>query len=122
MQPTEPEPIPTEDPLLSQTCAYLQDNILFADGIHRLARLMGTNRNTLNQCFKTHLGVGPMTWLRNLRLDTAAEEIARTSDSIIEIAFSVGFDNPNNFSTAFRRRFGCSPREHRQNCKTQRFS
>ena len=37
-----------------------------------------------------------------------------TDKSITEIAASVGYENPNKFSSAFKKMFARSPREYRK--------
>ena len=108
--------------LISETCKLLGENPDFDEGIEALSRKVGTNRNKLNAAFKEEFGVGPMSWLRNQRLDKAAERIVCTDRSIIEIALDAGYADPNNFSTAFKRRFSISPRDYRQKCKRQRYA
>lgn len=108
--------------LIAETCKMLNDNPDFDEGIEALSRKVGTNRNKLNAAFKERFGVGPMSWLRNQRLDQAAERIVCTDRNIIEIALDAGYGDPNNFSTAFKRRFNYCPRDYRKKCSRQRFA
>lgn len=101
-----------EDRLLNEVCAFLASEPCFCSGTEALAGLFATNRTTLNALFKSHLGVGPITWHRQVRLDQAADLLVRTNLSVLQIALAVGYENPCNFSTAFKRHHGKGPREY----------
>ena len=47
------------------------------------------------------------------RFEAAAEMLARPDLKIIDIAYSLGYEDPSHFSRAFRRMIGQSPREFR---------
>jgi AraC-like DNA-binding protein len=54
--------------------------------------------------------------VRRLRLDRCAARLADPADpaTVTAVAAAHGFDDPTSFSRAFRRRYGCSPREMRR--------
>jgi AraC-like DNA-binding protein len=53
--------------------------------------------------------------VRGLRLERCATILADPTNgaTVSAVAAAHGFDDPTSFSRAFRRRFGCSPREVR---------
>jgi AraC-like DNA-binding protein len=53
-------------------------------------------------------------YLREQRLVRAQELLATTGQQIQAIADTVGFKRPGDFTTAFRLRFGLTPREYRK--------
>ncbi len=63
------------------------------------------------------LGISPGDWVRTERLAGAARDLLRPvvkPPSIAEIASSWGFSDQANFTRAFRRQYGMSPREYRR--------
>jgi AraC-like DNA-binding protein len=56
----------------------------------------------------------PHQYLTRHRLARAALMLRRSARSVTEICFEAGFESPGSFSTLFRRHFGLSPREFRQ--------
>ncbi len=63
-------------------------------------------------------GVSPAEWIRTERLTGAARDLrqrATRPPTISEIACSWGFPDQANFTRAFRREYGVSPREYRRN-------
>lgn len=106
--------------MVRSACGFLEVNIARTVGVEELASRMGTNRNTLNKAFNQVFGVGPMTWLRQRRCAVAAQLLREGSESILNIALSVGYEDPNNFSTAFRKIYDQGPMEFRKKFKTQK--
>lgn len=111
---------PPTTPMVRSACGFLEGNLACAVGVEELAARVGTNRNTLNRAFNQVFGVGPMTWLRRRRCEVAAQLLREGSESILNIALSVGYEDPNNFSTAFRKIYDQGPMEFRKKFRRQR--
>ncbi len=101
--------------LVEKTCQFLKESIQEKHSIESLARVMCSNRNTLNQVFKQKLGCTVFHWLRIQRLYIAKKKLRTTQLTIQEICESIGYENPANFATTFRRINGCTPSECREN-------
>ena len=83
-------------------------------GLIELAHRVSTNQTRLGRAFQTHLGMSIFEYLREQRLVRAQELLATTDRQIQQIADAVGFKRPGDFTTAFRLRFGITPREYRK--------
>lgn len=69
-----------------------------------------------SKCFKLfakYFGQTPNVYLTQYRLDKSIELLCDTSMSITEIALSVGFNGASYYAETFRRWFGKSPTEFR---------
>ncbi|MGD9159319.1 MAG: AraC family transcriptional regulator [Desulfobacteraceae bacterium] len=86
-----------------------------------LGRLVGTNRNKLNRGFREIYGDTVFNVLRNARMARAWSLLEKTDLSLSEIAFSVGYNNQANFTTAFRKQFGKTPKTVRRDILLNRF-
>lgn len=86
--------------------------------IAELAQRAGTSRRSFNLRFRAAYGISAIDYLRAKRLDAAREALVHRRLSVAEAAYFVGYSNPANFATAFRRRFGCAPSE----CRDTRIS
>ena len=75
---------------------------------------MGTNRNQLNDVFKTRYGLTVFAWLLKKRMSLAQKLLKTTAFSILQVGDQVGYPDSNNFSTAFKREYKLSPRDYRQ--------
>lgn len=69
---------------------------------------------TLKDCFKAVYGKPIHTFLREYRMQAATKLLITTKLSVAEIAGTVGYENPNKFSTAFKEIIGLSPSEYRK--------
>ncbi len=78
-----------------------------------LCRTQGVSRATLYRLFEPLGGVAAYILAARLRETHRALLAPDETRSIAEIALGVGFFDPGAFSRAFRRRYGCSPRELR---------
>ncbi len=78
-----------------------------------LARTVRLTPGYLSTLFRQVFGIPFQDWLVSARLERAKILLLTTSAKVYEIAAQVGFDDPNYFSTAFRKRFGQTPNQFR---------
>jgi transcriptional regulator GlxA family with amidase domain len=78
-----------------------------------LGQRMGISQRHLARLFQRHVGLSPVSYYRNIRLDRARGLITQTDLAVAEVALASGFSNPVNFSRAYRLRFGLSPSRDR---------
>jgi DNA-binding response OmpR family regulator len=78
-----------------------------------LARELGSSEKRLNEAFREQYGMTAYGWLRDERLRMARELLLSTDLPIFEIAQSLGYSNAQNFATAFKEYFECSPSQFR---------
>lgn len=79
-----------------------------------LARAVGVSRSVLAERFAEHVGLPPMTYLHNWRMQMAAALLADGQRSLGRIAASVGYESEAAFSRAFKRSTGRAPSEWRR--------
>ena len=68
----------------------------------------------MKDCFKAVYGKPIHAFQKEYKMQKAAQLLRDTEQSITDIAASIGYENPNKFSSAFKTMFGCSPREYRR--------
>jgi AraC family ethanolamine operon transcriptional activator len=88
-----------------------------------LCREAHASRRTLIQGFQDHLGMGPMAYVKLLRLHGIRRQLLRAEAGEIQIgamADAWGFHNAGHFAADYRCLFGESPRETlRRSCRTR---
>ncbi|MFQ6185262.1 helix-turn-helix transcriptional regulator [Sinorhizobium meliloti] len=102
------------DPLVQKSCNLLAQRVNRQTALSELARLVGTNRTTLVNRFEASFGCGPITWLRHFRMAEAARRLRNGNERVGKIAETLGYENSNNFSTAFKAIHGVSPLSYRK--------
>ncbi len=82
-----------------------KDKDLTAD---TLAHLMNCSRSQLHTKLKTLTGYSTKEYLNDYRL-ALAHQLLENGMSVAEVAFEVGFGDPNYFGRAFKKKYGQSP-------------
>lgn len=60
-------------------------------------------------------GVTPADYIRKLRLKKSALKLRDENVKILDIALDMGFGSTDGYQRAFRREFGCNPKEYAKN-------
>lgn len=94
----------------------IEDAITRGKKIHMLwlmEELNYTSRKKLERDFRRHLNTTYCTYLSEIRLKKACELLTDRSLSLKAIALSSGYQSPATFCNAFRKKFGLSPSQYR---------
>ena len=86
----------------------INDNPGEVPNLTELAREAGMSQSKLSRLFRQVYGTTVFAYLRNTRLDLAAQMLNQGM-SVTETAFSVGYENLSHFSKVFKMRFGKLP-------------
>lgn len=99
---------------------YVHEALIFIDhnfqndiSVEDMAEVCGLHRSYFGKIFKDVIGKTPQEYLLNYRMLKATELLKLTSFSIGDISNAVGYDNQLHFSRAFKKIYGCSPRDWR---------
>lgn len=102
-----------DEKLLERVMKVVNENISNEKlTVDMVAYEVGLSRVHLYRKLKELTNQPPHDFIRNARLMKAAAMFAEKKHSVSEVAYSVGFSSPANFSTAFRQLFGMSPSEY----------
>jgi len=74
-----------------------------------LAREASVSRSSLDERFRSVLGLSPIRYLNEWRMRVAQDLLATTEVTVASIARRVGYDSEEAFSRAFKRGHGQSP-------------
>ncbi|MDO4345553.1 MAG: AraC family transcriptional regulator [Eubacteriales bacterium] len=83
----------------------------------KLAEMAQLSKQRFGYLFKEQLGKPPMVYIRELRLQTAARELLVSTDNVSDIAYRVGYADPNYFIREFKNAFGYTPNQFRKAAK-----
>lgn len=97
------------DPYVARALALLHRDLTRAWTVDELGRHVGLSRSALAERFTHLIGVAPMHYLANWRMQVAAQELRHRSTSLAQVANTVGYESEAAFSRAFKKAFGTAP-------------
>lgn len=97
------------DPFVARALALLHRDIARPWTVDDLCREAGLSRSALADRFIRLVGVPPMRYLGNWRMQVACQRLRNTSASLAQIAVQVGYDSEAAFSRAFKKAVGLAP-------------
>lgn len=86
--------------------------------IKRLSELGFVSPSGLTHKFKAELGVSPIEYLIEIRIQRAKIMLQRKNMTVTEIANACGFSNSAYFSSCFQKRVGRTPTEYQRRYRT----
>ena len=93
----------------ARVCAFIDENLHRNIGTKDLSVVARRSRAHFSRSFKQAFGEPPHAYVIKRRLEKACHLMVTTSDSLGEIAFSLGFADQAHLARHFRRAFGQSP-------------
>jgi AraC family transcriptional activator of pobA len=82
--------------------------------VQRIAELMNLSPNYLSDLLRMHTGQNTQQHIHQRLIDKAKEKLSTTNLSVSEIAYTLGFEHAQSFSTLFKKKTSMSPLEFRQ--------
>jgi len=101
------------DQLVARAQYWIQQRLATNVTVQALAKDLCVSQRTLIRRFKTTLGVTPLAYLQNTRIETARSLLETTNLHIGEIVERVGYIDANSFSRLFQKRLGVTPSTYR---------
>jgi len=97
------------DPALARVLRALHADVRAHWTVADLARIAGLSRSAFAARFGEVLGCGPIEYLGRWRMALAKDALIGGAKTLDTIAGEIGYESASAFSTAFRKRQGCSP-------------
>lgn len=87
---------------------FMEKNFKNDMSMSEFAQASGRSLSTFKRDFKKFSELSPERWITARRL-TAAYDLLRRRRRVTDVCFDVGFKNVSHFSAAFKRKFGITP-------------
>ena len=83
--------------------------------ISDLSRICYFSEYHFMRFFKKYVGTSCLEYIKNLRLEKAAEQFAQGEKSVLDTALSCGFGNLSYFYREFKKKYGMTPKKFIEN-------
>jgi AraC-like DNA-binding protein len=97
------------DPALARVLRSMHADVRAGWTVAELAGVAGMSRSAFAARFQATLGCGPIEYLARWRMALAKDALTQGVKTLDHIADEIGYESASAFSTAFRKRLGCSP-------------
>ena len=107
-----------EQEIAEDTLAFCMEHMQEHFTIQFLAERVGISPTKLKIIFRRVYGAPLFTYIHAEKMHWAARQLVIYNYRVLDIAEACGYDNASKFS-AFRDVMGCSPKEYRQNVRSE---
>jgi AraC family L-rhamnose operon transcriptional activator RhaR/AraC family L-rhamnose operon regulatory protein RhaS len=99
---------------IGQVISFINSNFTQNIKLESLIEKSGMSRSTFMRKFHQAVGMTPINFILQAKLNEACRLLAQSDMNISEIAYKVGFNDSNYFARQFYKTIGFTPREFRQ--------
>lgn len=97
--------------LTDSICQYIHENYSKNLSLQEVSDVFSISTFYLSKCFKKVVGVTFKDYIIQIRIEEAKKLMSSTTMNVSEIAYSVGYTDPNYFSKSFKKIVGVSPKK-----------
>lgn len=99
---------------IEKAIAFIEEHYRGDISRDALAARLGISPNYLGKLFAEHTGRKMNDFITDLRINESRKLLRETDEQIIEIAYTVGFNNLRHFNRVFKEKVGVSPQNFRK--------
>jgi transcriptional regulator GlxA family with amidase domain len=100
------------DPLVARAQERMEATIQEGFRLSELAEWLAVSERTLNRRFKQAVGLAPLAYLQNLRIEVAKRLLESRPIGVDAVSQRVGYGDVSTFRQLFKRKTGLSPSEY----------
>lgn len=104
---------------IEEVIHYIRSNVGKDITLEELADVASLSVYYFAHLFKHHTGFSPMEYVTNTRLERTKILLVRTTKSVAEIAYEVGYSSSSSLINMFMKKVGVSPTRYRQTHQSQ---
>ena len=102
---------------ISQIIQYIDEHYTESITLKDLSKAVGLTTPYLSHVFEKYMGVNFLAYYTDLRLQHCLYDLAKEHLTIGEVGLTNGFSDPRSFTNAFKRKFGMTPAQYREETK-----
>lgn len=100
---------------LNAAIDWINTNYYSTIHLNEIAKITNLTKNAFCRSFKKATGKTFLQYLNDKRIEEAAKKLIQSDDSILKVAYDVGFSNISSFNRYFKKAKGTSPTLFRDN-------
>lgn len=100
--------------ILFAAIQYIKKNYMKEITLEEVAKYVGFSPNYFSRLFKTEFNQSFIDYLTNVRVEAAKELVMEKDKTISDIAWEVGYHDPNYFTKVFKKIVGLTPSEYKE--------
>lgn len=104
---------------LKEITSYIGDHYQENLSLEDVANKAGVTPQYFSSFFKKNIGLSFIDYYSSIRLEKTLRDLLNCNDSIIDVAFRNGYDEPRTFVRAFKKKYGVLPSDYRKNHKLE---
>lgn len=102
------------DDKIKMLMIYVHEHYSDSISVDQLAQAAHISKRACFRLFQDTLHMTPVEYIRSYRLQKACQMLAKSKESVTQIAYCCGLGSSSYFGKTFRDEFGCSPMEYRR--------
>ena len=115
LKPKELQVQSTDERFLQKVLALAENHMSNTNfGVDMFAHETGMSTAQLYRKINALTGQTPNDFMRNMRLQRAADLLHKKAGNVSEVAYQVGFNNLSYFAKCFREKFGETPSDYQK--------
>jgi len=108
--------------LYNDIVEYISLNICSDLKVTDIADYFGYNEKYLTTYFKKWSKISMKQFMIQVKMEHAKAELGETNHSISQIGYNIGYSDPHNFTNAFKKVTGLTPRDYRDSYSKRRLN
>lgn len=100
---------------LNAAIDWINTNYFSVIHLDEIATITNLTKNAFCRSFKKATGKTFLQYLNDKRIEEAAKKLIQSNDTILKVAYDVGFSNISSFNRYFKKNKGTSPTQFRDN-------
>jgi transcriptional regulator GlxA family with amidase domain len=108
------------DAAIAASQRWIAGNLAVANPVEQMAEQSGLPARTFKRRFKAATEHAPISYVQRLRVERAKRRLEQSDDSIEEISWQVGYEDPASFRRLFKRLTGLTAGEYRRRFRLPR--
>jgi PAS domain S-box-containing protein len=106
-------PMDSNAAAILKALSFIEQNLGERISLDQLAMSSNMSKYHFSRVFRKIEGMSPMSFVNSVKIERAGEILSRSTLSISEVAFSVGFNSVSHFIGQFRKLSGMTPSDYR---------